>query len=72
MKQAAGGRIFWEKINLNGYKFLRAGARQKEAQAWAVRVKMEENLLQVEVVPIWTGPPADLRPQSCSERVRTE
>jgi hypothetical protein len=56
-RQAAGGRIFWETNNRNGYKFLKAGARQKEAQSWATRVKKEEKRLQVEVVPIWSGLP---------------
>jgi hypothetical protein len=59
IRQAAGGRIFWETSNRNGYKFLKAEARQKEAQIWAARVKMEEKRLQVEVVPIWTGSSAD-------------
>ncbi len=34
---------------MNGYRFLKAGARQKGVQTWAAIIKMEKKPLQVEV-----------------------
>ncbi len=56
LRKVVGGRVYWMTSSVNGYKFLKGGARQKEVQYWAKEVRRLEKSMRITVVPLWVGP----------------
>ncbi len=55
IEQVKGGRVIWETSSVNGYKFLKNGARQNTVQYWAREVRYWEMRRGVTIIPSWTG-----------------